>query len=89
MIDIKGSGRVAPGLQDFVTDCDRSAGARAKQKTAQASLKMYNSIINNSASTPLSGCENLELFKYYLNTGRAYGIQECMNILKKSGFGRK
>lgn len=60
------------------------AAAEAKIKTAKANLVVYRNILNKSYVHPdyqMFDC--LILFKYYLETGRASEIQECMNLYEE------
>lgn len=56
----------------------------SKIKTARAGLVIYNNILNKSIiHADYRNRESLILFKYYLETGRAMEIQECMNLYEE------
>ena len=53
-------------------------------KVAQDYLNMYNQIMQKSIiHSQYQHIEILELFRYYLNTGRAFGLQDCMNLFEE------
>ncbi|MEN6349102.1 MAG: hypothetical protein ABFD08_06870 [Syntrophomonas sp.] len=78
-------------FKNFKESCEKDIrDAEEKLKTAQEYLKIYSSIIQHSAiHANYQDMKILELFKYYLNTGRAYGIQECMNIFEEERHWRE
>ncbi len=56
----------------------------SKLKTAKAGLVIYKNILNKSCvHADYQKHESLVLFKYYLETGRASEIQECMNLYEE------
>ena len=56
----------------------------SKAKTARAGLVIYNNILNKSIiHADYRNRESLIHFKYYLETGRAAEIQECMNLYEE------
>lgn len=58
--------------------------AEAKIKSAKASLIVYKNILSKSYIHPdYQVFDALILFKYYLETGRANEIQECMNLYEE------
>lgn len=58
--------------------------AEAKIKSAKAGLVVYKNILSKSYVHPDYQTFNpLILFKYYLETGRAGEIQECMNLFEE------
>ncbi|HNX28396.1 MAG TPA: hypothetical protein PKN87_03165 [Syntrophomonadaceae bacterium] len=60
------------------------AAFEAKLKTAKAGLVIYRNILNKSyVHTDYQNFDSLILFKYYLETGRACEIQECMNLYEE------
>lgn len=55
-----------------------------KLKNALKSLDIYNSILRKSfVYSDYQDTATLETFKYYLETGRADGIAECMNLFEE------
>lgn len=71
--------------QDFKETCARDlAKCQEQLKNSQETLKIYNSIMQKSAiHSQYQDIEILDLFKYYLNTGRAFGLQDCMNLFEE------
>lgn len=71
--------------ESFKEGCSRDLEKCQEQlKRGQENLKMYNSIMQKSViHSQYQDIETLELFKYYLNTGRAFGLQDCMNLFEE------
>ena len=71
--------------QTFIDKCFRDIDmAEEKLKKANSALEIYNTIILKSYVQPnYQDVRILEKFKYYLETGRANDLQECMNLFEE------
>lgn len=70
---------------EFLALCNKDiASAEGKLRQAQASLHIYNSIIVRSfVNSTYQDTRTLSTFRYYLETGRAHSIQDCMNLFEE------
>ncbi|NLB88117.1 MAG: hypothetical protein GX790_02665 [Syntrophomonadaceae bacterium] len=58
--------------------------AEEKLKKANSILEIYNTILSKSFIHPdYQEISTLETFKYYLETGRANDLQDCMNLFEE------
>ena len=58
--------------------------AEAKMRRASHALDLYNSILDKSAvHSDYQDKKTLEMFRYFLETGRASDLQECMNLYEE------
>jgi len=58
--------------------------AEAKMKKAQQALDLYNNILDKSSvHVDYQDIKILETFRYFLETGRANDLQECMNLYEE------
>lgn len=58
--------------------------AEGKLREAQSNLQIYNSIIVKSfVNSIYQDSKTLSTLRYYLETGRAHNIQDCMNLFEE------
>lgn len=58
--------------------------AESKMKKAQQALELYNTILDKSSiHSDYQDTKTLEMFRYFLETGRANDLQECMNLYEE------
>ena len=58
--------------------------AEAKMKRARYALELYNTILDKSAvHSDYQDVNTLEMFRYFLETGRAGDLQGCMNLYEE------
>ncbi|MGE5390529.1 MAG: hypothetical protein ACM3PE_05635 [Deltaproteobacteria bacterium] len=71
--------------QEFLDLCYQDIDtAEEKLRQAQSSLQIYNSIIVKSfVNSMYQDPKTLSTFRYYLETGRAHSIQDCMNLFEE------
>lgn len=71
--------------QDFLDLCYQDIDtAETKLRLAQSNLQIYNSIIVKSfVNSIYQDSKTLSTFRYYLETGRAHSIQDCMNLFEE------
>jgi len=71
--------------QDFLDLCYQDIDvAETKLRQAQSNLQIYNSIIVKSFVNGIyQDPKTLSTFRYYLETGRAHSIQDCMNLFEE------
>lgn len=71
--------------QDFLDLCYRDIEtAETELHRSQSNLQIYNSIIVKSFVNPIyQDPKTLSTLRYYLETGRAHSIQDCMNLFEE------
>lgn len=58
--------------------------AESKMKKAQQALELYNTVLGKSSvHSDYQDVKILEMFRYFLETGRANDLQECMNLYEE------
>jgi hypothetical protein len=58
--------------------------AEAKMRKALSVLDLYNKVLEKSAvHSDYQDVMTLEMFRYFLETGRASDLQECMNLYEE------
>lgn len=58
--------------------------AEAKMQKIYNALELYNAILDKSAvHSDYQDIKTLEMFRYFLETGRANDLQECMNLYEE------
>lgn len=71
--------------QEFLDLCYRDIDqAEQKLRQAQDNLQIYNTIIVKSfINSAYQDPRTLSTFRYYLETGRAHSVQDCMNLFEE------
>ncbi|MBC7075969.1 MAG: hypothetical protein H5T98_07865 [Syntrophomonadaceae bacterium] len=71
--------------KDFIDNCSRDIKtAEKKLKNAYKNLQIYNSVLSKSfIHIDYQDIRTLEIFKYFLETGRANDLQRCMNLFEE------
>jgi|LFRM01.1.fsa_nt_gb hypothetical protein len=58
--------------------------AEAKMQKAHKALDLYNTVLDKSAiHSDYQDIKTLEMFRYFLETGRANDLQECINLYEE------
>ena len=66
---------------NFFNDIDE---AESKMNRALQALELYNNILDRSSvHADYQDVKTLETFRYFLETGRANDLQECMNLYEE------
>ena len=64
--------------------------AQIKHKTARELLEIYQFILDNSyIHSNYHTIDSISTFKYYLETGRAEDLQDCMNLYEEERHWRE